>query len=289
MTTRLTAPTAIALILVALIAGCEADPTLVLPDQPPPPPSHPPAAFDATACGTITGRVIWPGPLPDAPTFLYGAPSGNGNFTTRTLTGPNQPRIDPATRAVTGAVVTLRGVNPASARPWDHPPVRVELADATIRVLQGERAPDRVGFVRRGDAVEIVTPESTYHVLRGRGAAFFSLALPDPNRVRTRTFSATGRVELSSGVGFYWASADLFVSDHPYWTTTDAAGRFTLPQVPAGRVEVVVWHPGWLPAGRDRDPESGLVSRMTYSPPLERAHPAGVSAGGTADIAVSLP
>ena len=36
---------------------------------------------------------------------------------------------------------------------------------------------------------------------------------------------------------------------------------------------VVAWHPGWLPVRQDRDPETGLVSRMTYAPPLELARP----------------
>jgi hypothetical protein len=280
----------LALIAALTLVGCEADPTLILPDPPPhlPPPATT-SAFDPARSGTIAGRVTWAGPLPESPTFLYGVPDGTGNFVTRLLTGPNQPRIDTATRAVAGAVVFVQGIDPAACRPWDHPPVRVELADQTIRVRQGERGPDRVGFVRRGDAVEVVSHEAVYNVLRGRGAAFFSLSFPDPQRVRTRTFTEPGRVELSSGAGFYWASADLFVTDHPYWTTTDASGGFTLTAVPAGPAEIVVWHPGWLPARQDRDPETGLISRMTYAPPVERVGRAGVAAGRTTDIAVSLP
>ncbi|MBN9517339.1 carboxypeptidase regulatory-like domain-containing protein [bacterium] len=275
------------LLYVAALGGC-GEPTLLLPPQPvvPPPPAT--THFDPSRVGTVTGHVAWPGELPAAPTYLYGVPDAAGNFTTHTFTGPNQPRIDPDTRAVAGAIVFLRGVDPAVARPWDHPPVRVELVERGIRVRQGAEV-GRVGFVRRGDAVELVSRDPVYHVLRGRGAAFFSLALPEREQVRTRTFTDPGRVELSSGAGYYWASADLFVTDHPYWTTTDAAGRFTLSGVPAGRVEVVVWHPGWLPARRDRDPETGLVTRMTYAPATEQARPADVPAGGTSDIGVTLP
>ncbi len=272
-----------------LLAGCDADPTLILPDRPPSPPAAPPTAFDPTRSGTVTGRVTWAGPLPEAPTFLYGVPSSGGNFTTRTTFGPNQPRIDSATRSIAETVVFLRGVDDGAARPWDHPPVRITLSELGIRIRQGDREPGRVGFVRRGDAVEIASREPVYHILRGRGVAFFSLAFPDAGTVRTHTFSDVGRVELASGAGYYWASADLFVTDHPYWTVTDAAGRFALPQVPAGRVELVVWHPGWLPARQDRDPETGLVSRMTYAAPLERERQVEVAAGGTNDIAVSLP
>ncbi len=276
-----------ALLCIAALGGC-GEPTLLLPPQSvvSPPPAT--TQFDPSRAGTVTGHVVWLGELPAAPTYLYGVPDAAGNFTTRTLTGPNQPRIDSVTRTVAGAIVFLRGVDPATARPWDHPPIRVELVEREIRVRQGD-AMGRVGFVRRGYAVEVVSRDPVYHVLRGRGAAFFSLALPEREQVRTRTFTAPGRVELSSGAGYYWASADLFVTDHPYWTTTDAAGRFTLPGVPAGRVEVVVWHPGWLPARQDRDPESGLVTRMTYAPAIEQARLTDVRAGGNSDIELTLP
>jgi hypothetical protein len=234
----------------------------------------------------VTGRVTWAGELPEAPTFLYGVPSGDGNFVTKSLTGPNQPRIDAATRAVAGVVVSLRGIDPAAARTWDHPPVRVELGDGAIRVRQGTC--ERVGFVRVGDGVEVVSRDAAYHVLRGRGDDFFSLSLPAADEPRSRTFTRSGRVELSSGSGFYWARADLFVSDHPYWAVTDAEGRFALPRVPAGRVEVVAWHPSWRPARQDRDPETGLVSRMTYGAPLERRRAVDVTVGVACDISMTL-
>lgn len=278
-----------ALLLLAAGAGCEAEPTLLLPEQSVAPPTPTSVHFDPARCGTVTGRVTWAGELPATPTFLYGVPDAAGNFTTRTLTGPNQPRIDTDSRAVSGAVVFLRGVDPALARPWDHAPVRVELAELAIRVRQGDDEPRRVGFVRRGDSVEVVSCDPAYHVLRARGAAFFSLALPDREQVRSRTFGEPGRVELSSGAGYYWASADLFVSDHAYWAVTDAAGRFALPQVPAGRVEVVAWHPGWLPARQDRDPETGLVTRMTYAPAVERVRRADVRVGAVSAVEMTLP
>ncbi|RDJ93047.1 hypothetical protein B4Q13_24620, partial [Lacticaseibacillus rhamnosus] len=54
-----------------------------------------------------------------------------------------------------------------------------------------------------------------------------------------------GRVELSSGAGYHWAHANLFVTNHPYFAFTDLDGRFAFDQVPAGAVKVVAWHPNW--------------------------------------------
>ncbi|QDU20729.1 carboxypeptidase-like regulatory domain-containing protein [Urbifossiella limnaea] len=266
--------------------GCGTQPTFLLPDPAAPSPTSSEQRFDPARCGTITGRVTWGGASPDQPTFLYGVAAAGGNFVTKSLRGPYQPRIDPTSRGLAGVVVSLRGVDSAAARPWDHPPVRVEIADGAIRVIQG--GVGRVGFVRRFAEVQFASGEPVYHILRGRGDDFFSLALPAADSPRVRKFEQPGRVELSSGTGLYWARADLFVSDHPYWTLTDDAGRFSLPQVPAGRVEVVAWHPNWRPARQDRDPETGLVSRMTYGPPLERTTPVGVTAGATSDLALSF-
>src|SRR3954453_7589641 len=127
------------LLLIALslpAAGCEPDEPAAAPPAPVvPPPAV--AAFDPAACGTIEGRVTWTGPVPEVGQFLYGMPKGDGSFETRMMANPNAPHIDPESKAVAEAVVCLRGIDPARARPWDLPPVRVELADRQIVVKQG--------------------------------------------------------------------------------------------------------------------------------------------------------
>lgn len=273
------------LLAIVTLAGCEFDPPM--PAVGPQPQARPAVStFDPAQSGAVTGRVTWAGPAPAAEDFLFGVPAGDGHFQTRMMRNPNRPAVA-GDGTVAGAVVFLRGVDPAAAKPWHLPPVRVELADRQIVVRQGDRA-GRVGFVRRGDQVEMASAEPVFHVLRGRGAAFFSLTFPDERGQLTRTFDRLGRVELSSGAGLYWANADLFVTDHPYYAVTGTDGRFAFEQVPAGPVEVVAWHPGWTPAGRDRDPESGLVTRMTYGPPVEAAGRATVTAGGSAAVGLTL-
>jgi hypothetical protein len=227
------------------------------------------------------------GPAPAAPPFLYGVPNPDHSFTIQTIPNPNRPAIDETTQAISGAVVFLRGVNPAASKPWDLPPLRIEMKDRGITVVQGNRR-GRVGFLRRGGSAEMESVEPAYHVLRARGAAFFSLSFPDAHQPLTRVFEKPGRVELSSGAGYYWASADLFVVEHPYYTTTDRDGRFRFDQVPAGPVEAIAWLPGWDVAQRDREPETGLISRQTYSPPRERSCRLRVEAGQSAAAAFAF-
>lgn len=50
-----------------------------------------------------------------------------------------------------------------------------------------------------------------------------------------------GLVQLSCDV-HPWTTGWLAVFDHPYVTTTGPDGQFVLPEVPAGRYTLVVWH-----------------------------------------------
>jgi hypothetical protein len=271
-----------------LPAGCGSE-SAALDATDTPPPAATGTAFEPAKAGRVIGRVTWTGPIPKATDFMYAAPRPDGKgFMFHTAENPNRPRIDANSRAVAGAVVFLRGVDPATGRPWDLPAVQVEMGQAQITVVQGERR-GRVGFVRRGESVSVSSTEPTYHVLRGRGDAFFALTLPEPNRPVARTLTTAGRVELSSGTGQYWARADLFVADHPYFTLTDGEGRFSLDRVPAGNVELVVWMPGWEVARQERNPDSTIVTRQTYSPPVERALTLTVGPSAAPDVGITLP
>src|SRR5262249_13881410 len=151
---------------------------------------------------------------------------------------PNLPEVDPETKGAAQAVVFLRDVDLDKARPWDHAPVEIEHRDFRLHVRQGE-TDARVGFVRSGDFVEIVSRDPRFHLLQGRGAAFLSLPFPDANQCSVRRLSHKGLIELSSGAAYYWMRAYLFVDEQPYYTLTDRFGRFTLGKVPPGRYRLV--------------------------------------------------
>ena len=91
---------------------------------------------------------------------------------------------------------------------------------------------------------------------------------PDPDRPLTRPLKENGVVELTSAAGYYWMRAYLFVDDHSYYARADKEGRFSLEQVPPGQYEVVCWMPNWQEARHERDPESGLITRLFFRPPV---------------------
>ena len=127
-----------------------------------------------------------------------------------------------------------------------------------------------------------------YHALRVRGAAFFTRAFPDADQPCSHRLERNGIVELSSGCGNFWMRSWLFVDDHPYYTRSDAQGRFTLPQVPPGRYELVCWLPNWHEALRELDAETALICRLTFRPPVEIVQPVQLTPRQTQTVSIRV-
>jgi hypothetical protein len=232
--------------------------------------------------------VSWVGPIPEVAPAHDSVARPEGGREVRSVPLANAPRIDRFSRGVAGVVVFLREVDIARAKPWDLPPASVEFRDSQLVVVQGEVA-SRAGFVRRGDSVRINSAEERFHIARGRGAAFFSFAFPDTHKPVEQRLEQCGRVDLTCAAGCYWQAAQLFVCDHPYYAVTDAAGQFRFTQVPAGRYDLVAWHPNWVAERTERNPESGLPARLIYAPPLETSRPVAVAPGRSALANLTLP
>lgn len=236
-------------------------------------------AFDEAATGALSGTVHWQGDLPHVEPFhVLGLPGNYVVDVRKNQANPHLPRIQPSTLALQDAIVFLRKVDLTKSRPWDQPPVRIEQCDRHLVIAQGG-AQSNVGWVRAGEVIEIVNQDDHFHMLRGRGAAFFSLPFMDPRVPSRRRLDKPGLVELSSGAFFFWMHGYLLVEQHPYFTRTDAGGHFRLEKVPAGSYDLVCWMPNWEVARKGRDPETGYVIQMDFLPPVEHVRKVLVTAG----------
>jgi len=253
----------------ALAMGCGKASSQPKADIDAPAARFPVSNYEPNEAGTIHGQVVWQGAIPNISPFLIRAnPIGGEAVTKRQFQpNPNAPRIDPRNQDVANAVVFLRGVDATKVKVWNLPPVHVEMKDLGLHVFQGD-ADSSYGFVHRGDPIEMVSRDAFFHPLHFDGTSYFTLAFPDLDKPLSRPLKNKGLVELTSSAGYYWMRAYLFVDDHPYFARTDSEGRFALDQVPPGDYEVVCWMPSWLEARHERDPESGVLTRLFFRAPV---------------------
>jgi len=242
-------------------------------------------AFDPAATGDIRGSVTWTGPPPVVPAFQI---HGNYEFPvtqTKPSTWPNPlaPNIDAASAGVRDAVVYLRQVDPKKSKPWQHPPAVVAMQNHQLKI-----AGKGIGFARLGATLTLVNEDAIFHSVQARGAAFFALPFPDAGKPSVRQLHKKGVIELSSGAGFYWMRAFVFVDDHPYYAATDEQGRFQMSQVPAGTYQIVCWLPNWHVLRHERNPETALITQVAFAPALEQEREIIIQAGETARVDFTL-
>lgn len=251
------------------------------------PPARPfPAA--STTNGMIRGKIRWTAARPDVPPLpVARVITDANNVIHMTRPNPHAPRITPDGR-LAGALVFLRGPAPPDS-PWPHHPVTVEYRDGGPIVRQGAAEPGVIGLVRKGDAVAFRNTEPRFQSARARGAAFFTITLPDERTARYRRFHQPGLVELSSAVGDVHIRGHLFVSEHPFCAVSDSEGGFVIRDIPPGNHELVVWHPNWNPASFERDPESLVRVRLAFQPPWQVSRWVAVTTGKTEEVTLDLP
>ena len=174
--------------------------------------------------------------------FVLGAigvpPSGKGEENTTELTGTvdliesGQP-----VAAVANAVVYYEpasGARPAVPR----------SAEVTT---QRKRFSPRVLPVSVGSVVRFPNQDPIFHnVFSVSPGNRFDLGRYQEGRGKSQKFMTPGLVRVYCNVHHSMA-AYVLVLDTPYYTTSDAQGRFTLTGLPAGRGTLTVWHESAAP------------------------------------------
>jgi hypothetical protein len=219
---------------------------------------------------------------------MAGVPTGTGYSWTE-IANPWTPVIDQATSGIADVILSLEGIDPEWMKPWDLPNVTCEAVASRLHIRQGDSTMRRVGIVRVGDEVPFQSGDAGHHMLRARGSAFFTLPFPEPRKPLPRRFEKPGIVELSSGAGYYWHAADLLVVTHPYHAVSDSTGSFTFLNVPPGMYSLIARARNWHVVNKERDPETGLIFRQSYAPPVEVRIPVTIRSNEPTLTSVLVP
>ncbi len=98
--------------------------------------------------------------------------------------------------------------------------------------------------VRAGQKVKILNPDGTLHNVHAlcKINPEFNLAMP---KFRTETEKVFDKPEFMFSIKcdvHPWMGAWVTVMDHPFFSVTNADGKFSLDGLPAGTYEIEAWH-----------------------------------------------
>ncbi len=209
---------------------------------------------------TLRGRVRWEGARPTLDSLMvppHGDPSHCG------ATQPLRPLVISDEGGVAGAVVSLVGVTRGAAP---------TLAPVTVDQRQCRYEPHVVSLTVGAELRFTSSDPGVLHNVHGfygldGDDAWFNAASPAGLTV-SRLVQRAGPARLVCDAGHMWMLAYVHVFTHPYHAVTDAAGRFTLTDVPAGAYRVRMWHEGWTRRDEPGNPRPVFTGHVTMELPV---------------------
>lgn len=203
-------------------------------------------AVNAADWGTIKGRFVFDGTLPERPKLVLNKDvEFCGKFEPRT----EKLVVHPNDRGIANVVIWL-DTKPGEKIPI-HPSFE-ESASAKIKLEnKGCRFDPHVCVLRTGQSLLINNPDQVDHNTAAgldRNAPFNDLT-PTGKSVERPRFTQSEKLPAQIQCAIHpWMVGWLVVKDHPYVAITDEHGRFELQNLPAGEHTLVVWHelPGYV-------------------------------------------
>jgi plastocyanin len=141
--------------------------------------------------------------------------------------------LSPAGRPIADAAVVLEPLAPAQPR---------RRPKATIEQRGKEFLP-YVTVVQTGTAIDFPNNDTIrHHVYSFSAPKRFEIKLYAGKPGQPVTFDKPGEVAIGCNV-HDWMEAYVLVVDSPYFAKTGADGKAAIPEVPAGRYRLRLWHP----------------------------------------------
>src|SRR6185369_15314094 len=207
-------------------------------------------------------------PLATVLLFAFCEATHATNFTAEVVDQDNRPVVN----AVVTLVPEIKGSMPAAAS-------RLTV-DKTID-QRNETFLPMVTIVPKGGHIAFANNDQTTHQVYSFSAAKqFEITLTRGEKSQPIAFDNAGIAALGCNIHDHMI-AYAFVAESPWTALTGADGRVTIPDMPAGNYEAVVWHPKFPPG---REPPKlktsltgdtarlSLTVRLISSAPTSRSH-----------------
>lgn len=191
-------------------------------------------ALPAWADGTITGTIKLAGPATKlAPIPVGKDPSVCGKD------APNEALITSPDGGLANVVVAVKTLKKTAAPG--------PLANAFIDQVKCRYSP-HVQAVTVGTKLALINNDNVFHNVHATlagGASpvtVFNLAMPFKGQKLPTTIKRPGLMKVRCDAGHTWMSAYVLAFDHAAFAVTDANGRFTIKDIPAGEHTLELWH-----------------------------------------------
>jgi hypothetical protein len=83
---------------------------------------------------------------------------------------------------------------------------------------------------------------STLNIFDNSETTYFNFAFPKPGDATVQKVDTPGLIRLRSDAGYDWMNGYILVMPHRYFAITNIEGKFELPELPAERYDLVMWH-----------------------------------------------
>jgi len=248
------------LLTILAVAGCgkaretERESTTSAPPPASPPPAGGYEAVEVKDGGAIEGVVLLEGPPPAPAKIRVARPSD------QTVCGMEKTshslRVGSG-GAVRDVVVHLEDIHRGRPLSSLSPPPLVDQKECQYD--------PHVAIYAHGVPLELTSSDPLLHnvhaYLKG-GETLFNAAMPRRGMKLTKPLPPSGQVSLQCDV-HSWMNATVWISPHPYVTSTDESGRFALAEVPPGKYTLKAWHPVLGETGQEVEVRTGTTASLT--------------------------
>ncbi len=213
--------------------------------------------INVSAGRTLTGRVTFHGTLPKPDEITISKDNthcGTGSV------DPDPVKVN-SDSSVHNTVVAIQGIS--KGKSWQTPHTTPRIIQERCRFVPYIQLAPKRAVLEITNKDPLLHNIHAYEIIGRARRNMFNIAQPaagqvDKHIMKTRRSNI---VEVDCDA-HNWMSAWIYLSDHPYVTLSDAKGNFSIADIPAGKFEIIAWHPVLGKAKQTVDIKPGTLPNL---------------------------